>query len=118
MKAFTGGLDVLNIYCISSFHVEYKEKFLLRESDEAWHGLPRELMESLFLEMLKKLVDVALIGYSGLGLVFGLVILEVFLNLNDSVILPEAFCSVLKQKIKAGLWKDAKRASGSIRFLL
>lgn len=88
-----------------------------------WHGLPRELMESLFLEMLKKLVDVALIytiyhHYSGLGLVFGLVILEVFLNLNDSVILPEAFCSVLKQKIKAGLWKDAKRASGSIRFLL
>jgi len=83
-----------------------------------WHGLPRELMESLFLEMLKKLVDVALIGYSGLGLVVGLVILEVFLNLNDSVILPEAFCSVLKQKIKAGLWKDAKRASGSIRFLL
>lgn len=75
-------------------------------------------MESLFLEMLKKLVDVALIGYSGLGLVVGLVILEVFLNLNDSVILPEAFCSVLKQKIKAGLWKDAKRASGSIRFLL
>lgn len=35
MKAFTGGLDVLNIYCTSSFHVEYKEKFLLRESDEA-----------------------------------------------------------------------------------
>lgn len=26
---------MLNIYCISSFHVEYKEKFLLRESDEA-----------------------------------------------------------------------------------
>lgn len=101
-----------------AFMLNIRKNFFSERVMRQWHGLPRELMESLFLEMLKKLVDVALIGYSGLGLVFGLVILEVFLNLNDSVILPEAFCSVLKQKIKAGLWKDAKRASGSIRFLL
>lgn len=101
-----------------AFMLNIRKNFFSESVMRQWHGLPRELMESLFLEMLKKLVDVALIGYSGLGLVFGLVILEVFLNLNDSVILPEAFCSVLKQKIKAGLWKDAKRASGSIRFLL
>lgn len=101
-----------------SFMLNIRKNFFSERVMRQWHGLPRELMESLFLEMLKKLVDVALIGYSGLGLVFGLVILEVFLNLNDSVILPEAFCSVLKQKIKAGLWKDVKRASGSIRFLL
>lgn len=106
-----------------SFMLNIRKNFFSERVMRQWHGLPRELMESLFLEMLKKLVDVALIytiyhHYSGLGLVFGLVILEVFLNLNDSVILPEAFCSVLKQKIKAGLWKDVKRASGSIRFLL
>lgn len=107
---------ISTVYPASMLNI--RKNFFSERVMRQWHGLPRELMESLFLEMLKKLVDVALIGYSGLGLVFGLVILEVFLNLNDSVILPEAFCSVLKQKIKAGLWKDAKRASGSIRFLL
>lgn len=107
---------ISTVYPASMLNI--RKNFFSERVMRQWHGLPRELMESLFLEMLKKLVDVALIGYSGLGLVVGLVILEVFLNLNDSVILPEAFCSVLKQKIKAGLWKDVKRASGSIRFLL
>ena len=57
-----------------------------------WHRLPREVVESLFLEEFKSHGDVALgdvvSEHSGDGLRLDLMILEVFYNLNDSMILP------------------------------
>ena len=56
-----------------------------------WHRLPRKVMESLSLEVLKNHGDVALrnmiSGHGGDGLGLDLVILQLFSNLNDSVIL-------------------------------
>ena len=64
--------------------------FLLITSDEALAQLPREMVESLSLEVFKNHGDVALKdvvsehGGEGLGLDL---VLEVFSNLNDSMIL-------------------------------
>ena len=64
----------------------FSERVVMR-----WHRLPRQLMESLFLEVFKNLGDVALRdvvgGHGGSGLGLELVTLAVFSNLNDSVIL-------------------------------
>jgi len=61
-----------------------------------WHRLPREAVESLSLEVLKKCGDVALRDMvSGHGLGSDLVILEVFSNLNDCVIFFKSlFCNL------------------------
>ena len=57
-----------------------------------WSRMPREVVESPFLEVLKKSVDVALRGmvsrHDGDGLMVGLDDLSGLSNLNDSVILP------------------------------
>lgn len=54
-----------------------------------WDGLPGDVVESL--ELFKKRVDVALRdmvgGDGGDGLILGWMILEVFCNLNDAMIL-------------------------------
>jgi len=56
-----------------------------------WHRLPREVVESPSLEVLKSRVDVAVrdvgSGWGGGGLMVGWVILEVFSSLHDSIIL-------------------------------
>jgi len=64
----------------------FSERVVMR-----WHRLPRQLMESLFLEVFKNLGDVALRdvvgGHGGSRLGLELVTLAVFSNLNDFVIL-------------------------------
>ena len=67
------------------------EKCILKKSGEAVAQLPREVVQSLSLEVFQNRVDVALMdvvsGHGGHGLELDMVILEVFSNLNDSMIL-------------------------------
>lgn len=42
------------------FRLDSREKFFTEEADKPWYKLFREVVESLFLEVFKRLVDVAL----------------------------------------------------------
>ena len=52
-----------------------------------WHKMPREVVGSAYLEVFNVALRDVVSGHGGSGLGLGLVILEVFSNLNDSMIL-------------------------------
>ena len=77
--------------CQREIQAGYLEKFLLPKSGDAVAQAAQGAVESLFLEVLKKHEDVTpgdmFSGHGGGGLGWGLMILEVFATLIDSVIL-------------------------------
>ena len=71
--------------------MDIRNNFFSKRVVLQWHRLPREVVESPSLEVFQSRVDVALrtwsVGMVGMGWRLDQVILEVFSNLNDSVIL-------------------------------
>jgi len=68
----------------------FRSHFLSERAVLQWHRLHREVVQSASLEVFQSRVDVALrtwsVGTVGMGWRLDRVILEVFSNLNDSVI--------------------------------
>ena len=73
------------------FRLDIKKKLFSARAGLQWHRLPREVVQSPSLEVLKNRVDVALRDAvserGGDGLVLDWMILMAFSNLNSSVIL-------------------------------
>ena len=78
--------------------MDIRENFT-KKSGDAVAQLPREVLESHILEVFRSREDVALrdvgSGHGGVGRWLVLVILEVFSNLHDSVILCGAAANAL-----------------------
>ena len=72
------------------FRWNNRKQFFSERVVMQWHRLPMGVVESLSLEVFKKLRDVTLrdvvTGHGGGGLGLGMVILVVFANLNASMI--------------------------------
>ena len=68
--------------------MDIRNHFFSGEAVRQWHRLPREVVESPFLEVSKSRVDVALraMGSGVMGCWLDWVILGFFSNLNDSMI--------------------------------
>ena len=73
------------------FRLDSGEKFVSERAVLQWHRLHREVVQSPSLEVFQSRVDVALrtrsVGTVGMGWRLDQVILEVFSNVNDSLIL-------------------------------
>lgn len=68
--------------CQRKFKSDIMKNFFTERVVRYWNGLLRQLVESLFLEVFKKQMDMALVFHQRLDLM----ILELFSNLYDSTI--------------------------------
>jgi len=77
--------------CQERFRLDIRNNFFSDGAARQRHRLPREVVESPSLEVFQSRVDVALramgSGHGVMGCWLDWVILEVFSNLNDSVVL-------------------------------